>query len=1533
MNLSFRLTTYLRRVSLLSAICLVVLPTSLRAQMGNDNPTGVSGMFNGNVNTAGSYDPYTGNATRSITDISVAGAVGAYPLAFTRTMNSRYTPGAGTLEFGAAGSWRHSYQWTIDPITIADSGPNRWYVMPGTYNVNYPDGRRISFYSQSGTGDSYFRGLPGVSDRFQQLHSDGDSDVYVLLPDGGKIWFTASISRDGDDFGPVISTFEFQFAGIIDPYGQVTTVTYPGDGSMQITEPAGRWLKLFYITTPWMGDTVLSTVQASDGRSVVYNYGGWQPAGAAMYSYLGNVQYRDNNGGSYAQAIYAYQPGNTDPNGRPLIAWAIDPMYGGPMWAISYNFVPGSSGGVYGQLQSENYLDPFTGTPGQVVSSLSANGNSRTETRGDGPSRTFNYAGGKLGSYTDFKGQPSYISYDGNGFTNGFTDARGNTTTTSREGIIGATSVLTHPDQSTQGYAYSYRDGGPYYVQIRGDELGRNTYFSRDANYRVTKISYGYDPNDPNAFPTEEFTYNAFGQILTHKLTTGGTESFAYDARGLRTTSTDPLGNATHYYYYQSGPNMDQLQVVTDPRGNSTAYEYNPRGQLAHIQHQDYTYIQAGYNVDGTLAWFYDELGHMTTFTYDNYKRVVSVTNPLNQTTTYNYALDWSNPYLHASNTLKYVLSPMQKNVVFDYDENLRRRAQTAAAGTSDIATTWFEYDAVGNLTKSTDPRGNITTFGYDNRNRETSITNALNQTVTFEFDTFSNKTKEIRPDGAFRSWDYELVNPMNRLVHAIDWRTSTTEPAVTTTYDHNVTSTVETITDAKGDVYIFGFDLMHRKTSETYPPDVNNISRSESWTYDSVGNLDHYTNRAGATQQFAPYDNRNRPTSYTWSDGTQGVTFEYDVASRLTALHNAEADITFGYDAANHKISETETIKSYGLNQTHTVPYEYDADGHRSRFVYPQGWDYRLSYTNRGQLDKIALAGYGTPTVQYTYDVAGNRSRRTTFYGAYTDYAYNAINRLYSQSSYFANGYVARYDYGFDAANRISYELRNSAVADGFSYDAQNEVTGYHHDGTVNNGTVTGGYEIGITYDANGNRIAATEACCVAPYAAAQNNQYVSDWTGTLSYDGNANLTWRAGWAFGYDAQNRLLSIDSGSTHIRYHYDPLNRIVARDTNEDITTHVWDSWNLIEERTANNDFKRMYFHGAAPNEIVGSYGPAYGDVFYFQDGRGNVTHATGPGNNVLEHYTYFPMFGQPTIDDGYGNLRSGSSLDNRFLFKGALFVPGPDIYDMRNRFFLPNLGRFMQSDPLGFGGGDTNLFRYCGNDPVNGSDPTGLLEKERPGGKPPVPIKPYEPKTSNSLGVSHDPNAPISTQGWWSSPSGLPTGTFGYLADSLARAAGFEGYDADTGAPVYRAQPADSTVGQGAGIIGDILGKIWALPNTVIGLVIGIASLPFGGEIHLGNNAIQFTNVPFGPGGALTLGNVQLYNGLSPSDVNPRYNGAPGSVDVGLHEQAHTYQNQALGPLFLPIYLLNGGISPKNPLENAADDYSQGVGSWFPGGW
>lgn len=173
---------------------------------------------------------------------------------------------------------------------------------------------------------------------------------------------------------------------------------------------------------------------------------------------------------------------------------------------------------------------------------------------------------------------------------------------------------------------------------------------------------------------------------------------------------------------------------MVDPRGNSTWSEYNQRGQTTKVTHQDGSYAQSGYSGDGTLAWSADELGHTTSYTYDEYKRVLTVTNPLNHTTTNSYALDWTNPLLHTTNSIKFTVSPLGKNVVYDYDANFRKIDQVAALGTADEAWTLFEYDPVGNLSKTTDPLGHTTTFGYDSRNRQTTVKDALNYITTTDF-------------------------------------------------------------------------------------------------------------------------------------------------------------------------------------------------------------------------------------------------------------------------------------------------------------------------------------------------------------------------------------------------------------------------------------------------------------------------------------------------------------------------------------------------------------------------------------------------------------------------------------------------------------------------------------------------------------------------------------------------------------------------------------------------------------------------------
>lgn len=127
----------------------------------------------------------------------------------------------------------------------------------------------------------------------------------------------------------------------------------------------------------------------------------------------------------------------------------------------------------------------------------------------------------------------------------------------------------------------------------------------------------------------------------------------------------------------------------------------------------------------------------------------------------------------------------------------------------------------------------------------------------------------------------------------------------------------------------------------------------------------------------------------------------------------------------------------------------------------------------------------------------------------------------------------------------------------------------------------------------------------------------------------------------------------------------------------------------------------------------------------------------------------------------------------------------------------------------------------------------------------------------------------------------------------------------------------------------DLLGKLWTLPNTVIGLIAGLPMLWFGARISLGDNAVRFENIPLGHG-ALTLGNVVLYSRhCAPTDEATGMYGDSRCLRVGRHEQAHTLQYQLLGPLFLPAYLCCGGISARNPFERAANDYAAG-GPWWP---
>lgn len=133
------------------------------------------------------------------------------------------------------------------------------------------------------------------------------------------------------------------------------------------------------------------------------------------------------------------------------------------------------------------------------------------------------------------------------------------------------------------------------------------------------------------------------------------------------------------------------------------------------------------------------------------------------------------------------------------------------------------------------------------------------------------------------------------------------------------------------------------------------------------------------------------------------------------------------------------------------------------------------------------------------------------------------------------------------------------------------------------------------------------------------------------------------------------------------------------------------------------------------------------------------------------------------------------------------------------------------------------------------------------------------------------------------------------------------------------------------------LGVVWAVPNTLLGVLLGVIGVPFGARFGFdrGQRAVLVRQWPWGRG-ALTLGNSIVHSGRDLNQQCRTYadragHGREPLVPMDAHERAHVYQAMVLGPLFLPVYLLAGGISVRNPFERAADRYAATGRGWWPG--
>jgi RHS repeat-associated protein len=869
------------------------------------------------------------------------------------------------------------------------------------------------------------------------------------------------------------------------------------------------------------------------------------------------------------------------------------------------------------------------------------------------------------------------FTYDSSGYPVAVTDGDGNITTIERNGVA-PTAIVAPGGQPTR----LATDGNGWLAQVSNPANESDSMQYSASGLLTTLVDARLN--------SHRFTYDAGGRLIKDEDPSGGSVSLARteQTNGFTVATTSALGRTLTYQVEQLSSGTTRRTVTnasgsstvtiiapdgtvqtTGPTGTASTFQFSPDprwGMVAPVAALDTLVSPAGLKRSTTAA------------------RTVTLA-------------DAANPFSLSRLTDTFTTNGKVASLV--YDAPSRSFTIASPAQRSTILT----IDPLGRVTQEQIATLAPDTFAYTSGLLGSIVSGTISpRTMSFQYSATRDLTQVTDPLGRLTSIAYDSVQrptalmlPGNRLV----------------TFSYDASGNVTGITPPSRPPHSFSYSAVDLETEYDAPAGsaVNSSKTTVTYNSDRQPTL---TNLADGRTVARSYDAGGRLTGLILSQGTRAVT--YSANSGLVAGLSAPGGINhaFVFDGSlllSHTLSGPVSgsvswtydndfrLLSESVNGGNTVNLAYDLDNLLTQVG-------ALTLTRdaaNGLLTGTRLSNI-TDTIVYSAfaEISDYRAKFNAADVYHAQFTRDAMGRI-TQKVETIQGTTDTYAYGYDAAGRLINVTKNVTTNSTYTYDPNSNRTGYTGSfGSVTTGQVTVDAQDRLTayggnsysYDANGDLVTKTSINAVTSYM----------------YDELGNLT-------------RVVLPDGNV--IDYVVDALNRRIAKKINGAVVRRwLWGaSLQIVAELDGSGNLISRFVYASSPTvpDYVVQGGTTYRLIAdYLGSPRLLINSSTGAIAGSMNHDEY----GRVTTDSIQGLIPFG--------YAGGLYDSNTGLVRFGARDYDPELGRWTTKDPVLFEGGDTNLYAYALQDPINWADSGGYQGSN-------------QGADINNV-ISVDPNSPIS---------------------------------------------------------------------------------------------------------------------------------------------------------------------------------------------